>query len=484
MSTIALSDPVVRQAEPQTLPKAPSGVAGLDELTGGGLPKGRPTLVCGGPGCGKTMLATGFLVHGAVHQNEPGVFMSFDESAEDLRVNSGSLGYDLADLEERNLLAIDYVHLDRNDVEESGEFDLEGLFIRIDLAARKVGAKRVVLDTVDTIFSGLPNEAILRSELRRLFRWLKDRGLSTVITAERGKNAFTRHGIEEYVSDCVILLDHRVHGEVSTRRLRVVKYRGSTHGTNEYPFIIGTGGISVLPVTSLGLLHEVFEERIPSGVPGLDTLLEGKGYYKGSSILVSGGPGSGKTSFAAHFVNAACLRGENCLIFGFEEAPKQLIRNMRSIGINLGKWVDQGSLNCIAARPTDHGLETHLAEIHHTIQNYQPTVVVVDPISALLGGGTPDQARHLTLRLVDHLKSAGITAMFVNLQPGHAHLGANLSISSLMDIWMILRVFPNEEKNQRRIEIVKSRGMSHPLASHLFEITSEGTRVKSAERVS
>jgi circadian clock protein KaiC len=467
----------------QSLPKAASGIKGLDELTGGGLPKGRPTLVCGGPGCGKTMLAVGFLVHGAIDENEPGVLISFDEAPADLEVNSRSLGYDLAGLEAKNLLAIDHVHLDLNDVEESGEFDLEGLFIRIDLAVRKVGAKRVVLDTIDTIFSGLPNEMILRSELRRLFRWLKDRGLTTVVTAERGTKAFTRHGIEEYISDCVILLDHRVHDEISTRRLRVVKYRGSLHGTNEYPFIIGSDGIAVLPITSLGLIHEVSEQRVSSGVPGLDALLEDRGYFKGSSILVSGGPGSGKTSFSAHFANAACARGESCLIFSFEEAPNQLIRNMRTVGIDLGKWIERGRLHCSAARPTEYGLETHLAAMHQEIRDRAPDIVVVDPVSALLGTGTHGQTELMVLRLIDYLKSLGITALFVNLQHDAALLNTNLNVSSLMDTWMVLRTYPEADQNQRRIQIIKSRGMSHPLEPTVFEITSEGVRVNAAELV-
>lgn len=467
---------------PRMLPKVPSGVAGLDELTCGGLPKGRPTLVCGGPGCGKTMLAMGFLVHGAKNENEPGVFISFDETPADLEINSRSLGYDLAALQASNLLAIDYIHLDRNDVEESGEYDLEGLFIRIDLAVRKVGAKRVVLDTIDTIFSGLPNEMIIRSELRRLFRWLKDRGLSTVVTAERGTQAFTRHGIEEYVSDCVILLDHRVHNEISTRRLRVVKYRGSMHGTNEYPYVIGSGGIAVLPVTSLGLLHEVSRQRVPSGVPGLDALLGGKGYFRASSILVTGGPGSGKTSLAAHFLHAACARGERCLVFSFEEAPKQLVRNMRSAGVDLGKWMAQGLLHCSAVRPTEHGLETHLAIMHQEIRDHAPAIVVVDPISALLGSGTSGQAELMILRLVDHLKSLGVTAMFVNLQHDPGLLSTSLSISSLMDSWIVLHITPGGEGNERQLQIVKSRGMAHPLGPRPFEITSEGIKLRPSQQ--
>jgi circadian clock protein KaiC len=463
----------------QALQKAASGIAGLDELTGGGLPLGRATLVCGGPGCGKTLLATGFLVRGALDRNEAGVLISFDERVEDLDVNSRSLGYDLADLRQRGLLAVDFVHLDRDQIEESGVFDLEGLFIRIDLAVRTVDAKRVVLDTIDTLFAGLPNEAIVRSELRRLLGWLKDRGLTTVITAERGEKTFTRHGIEEYVSDCVILLDHRVSEQISTRRLRVVKYRGSTHGTNEYPFFIDHDGFSVLPVTSLGLDHVVSEERVPTGVVGLDEMLEGKGYFSGSSILVSGGPGSGKTSLGAHFVDAACARGERCLYFSFEESPRQLVRNMRSIGIDLQRWIDRGLLRCHSARPTQYGLETHLAVMHREIRNLEPAVVVVDPLSALLSGGDWSQVQTMVLRQVDHLKSIGATALFLNLQPETDYTRAAVNVSSLMDAWLIVSIQPHErEEESRTLQVVKSRGMAHPVHPYLMEITAQGVRVK------
>ena len=376
---------------PSQLGKVSTGIKGLDEITGGGLPAGRATLLCGGPGCGKTLFATSYIVEGA-RNGEPAVFVTFDERAADLDINSRSLGFDLAGLEAKNLLSIDYIHIDRQEIHETGEYNLEGLFIRLGYAIDQIKARRVVLDGIDTLFAGLPNEGLLRSELRRLFGWLKDRGLSSVITAERGETSLTRQGIEEYVSDCVIVLEQRVQQELTTRRLRIVKYRGSTHGTNEYPYLIEAGGIQLLPVTSLGLTHTVSSERISTGIAGLDGMLEGKGFYKGSSILISGGPGTGKTSVGAHFALAAAARGERCLYFTFEESEPQLVRNMRSIGLDVQAPIDKELLTVVSVRPTTHGLETHLTRMMHQVQDLKPDVVVVDPLTALEGSGSLAQA--------------------------------------------------------------------------------------------
>jgi circadian clock protein KaiC len=339
------------------LPKCPTGIQGLDEITGGGLPLGRPTLVCGSAGCGKTLLAAEFLVRGAVMHGEPGVLMSFEETEAELKANVASLGFDLGGLVRRKQIMIDHVHLERSEMQESGEYDLEGLFVRLGHAIDSIGAKRVVLDTLEALFASLPNEAILRSELRRLFRWLKGRGVTAVITAERGsgergREQLTRHGLEEYVSDCVILLDHKVHDQLATRNLRVVKYRGALHGTNEFPFLIGETGISVLPITSLGLSHKISGDRIATGIPRLDAMLGGRGFFRGSSILLTGTPGTGKTIVAANFAQAAALRGERTLFFSFEESPNQIIRNMRSIGLRLEPLVQRGLLRFHAARPS------------------------------------------------------------------------------------------------------------------------------------
>jgi circadian clock protein KaiC len=459
---------------PSQLRKVSTGIRGLDEITGGGLPAGRPTLVCGGPGCGKTMLATSFLVEGA-RNGEPGVFLSFDESASDLDINSRSLGFDLAGLQARNLISIDYIHIDRQEIHETGEYSLEGLFIRLAYAIEQIKARRVVLDGVDTLFAGLPNEALIRSELRRLFGWLKERGLSSVITAERGEDTLTRQGIEEYISDCVIVLEQRVLEELTTRRLRVVKYRGSTHGANEYPYLIEEGGIKILPITSLGLAHKVSSERISTGVSGLDAMLEGKGFYKGSSILISGGPGSGKTSIGAHFALAAAERGEKCLYFAFEESEPQIVRNMRSIGIDLQPAVDKKLLTIASVRPTTHGLEMHLTRMMHLVQDLAPPVVVVDPLSALEIGGSLAQAGMMVLRLVDYLKAAGATTLFLSVQEGDDK--ANLSISSLMDSWIKVRNVQMENGLERRLLIVKSRGMAHSADVRRLSIGAQGVQV-------
>jgi circadian clock protein KaiC len=465
------------------LPKSSTGIQGLDELTGGGLPRGRPTLVCGGAGCGKTLLAMEFLIHGAERFGEPGVFMAFEETVQDLTKNVASLGFALDDLIARRLMAVDFVRVDRSELEQSGEYDLEGLFIRLGHAIDSIGAKRVVLDTIESLFSGLPNQAILRTELRRLFRWLKDKGVTAVITGERGSEpgALTRQGLEEYVSDCVIVLDHRVTGMVSSRRLRVVKYRGSTHGTNEYPFLIDEDGISVLPVTSLGLDHPVSTERIPTGVAGLDAMLGGAGYFRGSSVLVSGTAGTGKSSLAAHFTAAACRRGERVMYFAFEESATQIMRNMGSIGIDMAPWVEEDLLCFHAARPTLSGLEMHLATMLKEIARFDPQVVVVDPLNSFVTVGNEDDVKMMLLRLVDALKLRLVTGFFTSLTAGGGAMEhTDIAISSLIDTWLLVRDMEGGGERNRGLYILKSRGMPHSNQIREFNLTSHGIELREA----
>ena len=457
------------------LPKTPTGIRGLDEITRGGLPTGRPTLVCGGPGSGKTLLALTFLVNGASQFDEPGVLLTFEENAAEIASDIASLGFDLPELIKAKKIAVDYVRVERSEIEETGEYDLEGLFIRLDYAIRAVGAKRVVLDTIESLFAGLENDTILRSELRRLFRWLKDQGVTAVITAERGEGLLTRQGLEEYVSDAVILLDHRVHDQVSTRRLRVVKYRGSHHGTNEYPFLINADGISVLPVSSLALQHAAPLERVSSGVASLDEMLSGKGYYRGSTILVSGTAGTGKTSLAAHFLDAACRRGERCLCFLFEESPQQHLRNMRSIGIDLEPWMAAGLLQFHADRPSRYGLETHLASMHQVVADFKPTVTVIDPVTNLMTVGTFADVEAMLTRMIDHLKTESITAMLTSLSPAQTDIDRNEStISSLMDTWIVLGNDEAGGHHRRGLYVLKSRGMAHSNELREFVLTDHG----------
>jgi circadian clock protein KaiC len=463
------------QLKGPALEKTPSGINGLDEITHGGLPRGRPTLICGATGCGKTLMSMEFLVRGATQFNEPGVFIAFEETPEELAQNVRSLGFDLEKLVADKKIAVDYVHVERTEIEETGEFDLEGLFLRLGMAIDEVGAKRVVLDTIENLFGGFANALILRSELRRLFRWLKDRGVTAIITAERGEGTLTRNGIEEYVSDCVILLDHRVNEQVSTRRLRIVKYRGSTHGTNEYPFLIDEHGISVLPLTSMGLNHAASKERIPTGVPALDAMLGGEGYYRGSSILISGTAGTGKTSLAAHFANATCERGERCLYLAFEESPKQLARNMRTIGIDLEPWMKKGLLHIEASRPSLHGLEMHLVRMHKQVAKFKPAVVIIDPISNLVTAGTQIDTEAMLVRLIDFLKTSGVTALFTNLTTGgNAWEKTDVGVSSLIDTWILLRDIELGGERNRGLYVLKSRGMKHSNQIREFLITPHG----------
>lgn len=459
--------------------KAATGIPGLDEITGGGLPRGRPTLVCGAAGSGKTLLAIEFLVRGATEFGESGVLMSFEESIEDLTADVASLGFDLAGLVAQRKIIIDDVRVSRHEIEETGEYDLEGLFIRLNHAVKSVGAKRVVLDTIESLFAGFSNAAILRMELVRLLRWLKDRGLTAVITGERGEGTLTRHGLEEYVSDAVILLDHRVDDQVSTRRLRIVKYRGSSHGTNEYPFLIGQRGLSVLPITSLGLQHEASLDRVSSGLGSLDAMLGGKGFYRGSSILLSGAAGTGKSSLAAHFADGACRRGERCLYFLFEESPSQFMRNMRSIGIDLDVWVKQGLLHFHATRPAFFGLEQHLVAMHRQIEDVQPATVVVDPVNELMAVGTVGAVKATLLRLVDYLKTSHVTALFSSLTSGDAHeQTTDTGISSLMDTWILLRTVEEKGHRNRGLYVLKSRGMAHSNELTPYTITDRGIQLR------
>lgn len=466
------------------LRKTPTGIAGLDEITGGGLPAGRPTLVCGSAGCGKTLFAMEFLVGGAVAFGEPGVFVSFEESAEDLTENVRSLGFDLEDLIQRQKLVLDYVHVERSEIEETGEYDLEGLFLRLGWAIDSVGAKRVVLDSLEVLFGGLGNEGILRAELRRLFRWLKEKGVTAVVTGERGHGTLTRHGLEEYISDCVILLDHRVSNLLATRSLRVVKYRGSVHGTNEYPFLIDDRGIEVLPITSVALAHSASTERIPTGVQGLDEMLGGQGYFRTSSVLVSGTAGTGKSSLAAHFVDACCRRGERCVYFAFEESMSQVVRNMRSIGIDLEPWIHQGLLAFHAARPSLQGLERHLVTMDRVIRKFQPRVVVVDPITNLLSIGSDAEVSAMLMRLIDSLKMQQITSLFTSLTQGGAALEqTDVGISSLMDTWLLLRQSEANGERNRVLYVLKSRGMAHSNQLREVRLSDQGMQLVSGAAI-
>ena len=470
-----VSRPIV---PPPQLSKAPTGINGLDEITGGGLPRGRPTLVCGSAGCGKTMLALEFLVRGATQFGEPGVFMMFEENAQELTANVRSLGFDLDKLVAKKNILLDHVRVECSEIEETGEYDLEGLFIRLGHAIDSIGAKRVVLDTVEALFAGLPNHAILRAELRRLFRWLKDRGMTAIITGEKGEASITRYGLEEYVADCVITLDHRVAEQICTRRLRVVKYRGTAHGTNEYPFIIGERGLSVLPITSLQLAHRASAERILTGIARLDDMLGGQGLYRGSSVLVTGSAGTGKSSIAAKFADTACRRGERTLLFAYEESSEQLLRNMRSIGIDLAPWVKKGLLQIHCSRPSMHGLEQHLVMMHDTVLAFRPGIVVVDPISNLTLDDSELAVRPTLMRLIDFLKKLQITSVFTSLTSGGTATSApedsQMGVSSLMDTWLLLRNVEFNGERNRLIYVLKSRGMAHSNQVREFVLSDAG----------
>jgi circadian clock protein KaiC len=457
------------------LQKCPTGIHGLDEITLGGIPRGRPTLVTGAAGSGKTLIALEFLVSGATLYNEPGVFMAFEETKEELVTNVSSLGFDLDGLIKKKKLSVDYVYIERSEIEETGEYDLEGLFIRLGHAIDSINAKRVVLDTLEVLFSSLPNEGVLRAELRRLFRWLKKKGVTAIVTGERGATTITRYGLEEYVADCVILLDHRVTDQVSTRRLRVVKYRGSYHGTNEYPFLIDKDGISILPITSLGLTSDALLERISTGIPGLDAMFEGKGYYRGSSVLISGTAGTGKSTMAAQFAECVCKTGEKALYLAFEESPKQILRNMLSAGIDLQPCLDRNSLLIRSERPTLLGLEMHLLQMTKLVEQYKPHAVVMDPITNLISVGNEADVKSMLTRFIDFLKAHQVTSLFTSLtSPGASLERTEVGVSSLMDTWIVLKDIEGQGERNRRLSIVKSRGMAHSNQFREYKLTEHG----------
>ena len=465
---------MVHNSNKIALEKSSTGIQGLDEITKGGLPKGRPTLICGAAGCGKTMFAMQFLVNG-VKDNEPGLFVSFEETQEELEKNFASLGLDLKTLEEEKKFAVEHIQMELSKIEETGEFNLEGLFIRLAYAIEQIGAKRIVLDTIEAIFSGLPNEFILRAELQRLFHWLKSRGLTAIITGERGENTLTRYGLEEYVADCVILLDNSVLDRISTRNLRIIKYRGSSHGSNLYPFLIDDDGISVLPATSLQLEHEVSNQHISTGIERLDTMFGGKGFYKGSSILVSGASGTGKSSIAANIAANVCKNGDKCLYFAFEESPQQIIRNMKSISIDLQPYVEKGLLRFHATRPTLYGLERHLVNINKIVNEFQPDVVIFDPISNLITAGTAEEVKSMLTRVLDYLKNRLITTISTSLTMGH--IETDVGVSSLMDTWINLKSIETNGERNRTIEIIKARGMYHSNQVREFKLTNSGIKL-------
>ena len=465
------------------LAKAATGIAGLDEITNGGLPRGRPTLVCGGAGCGKTLLALEFLVRGALEYDEPGIFVSFEETPDELVTNARSLGFDLDKLSARRRLLVDYVHLERSGLIEGGEYDLEGLFVRLGHAIDTIGAKRVVLDTIERLFSGLSNAFVLRSELDRLFQWLKAKRVTAIVTGERVGEQLTRHGLEEYVSDCVIVLDQRVVEQSATRRLRILKYRGSAHGGNEMPFLIDDHGISVLPITSLGLAHPASTAHLSTGIAGLDEMFGKKGYYRGNSVLVSGTAGTGKSSLASHFAEAACRRGERCLYLAFEESPEQITRNMRSIGLDLGHWMRRDLLRIHARRPTALGLEAHLVAIHRLIDAWQPRVVVMDPVTNMISVGSETEVKAMLARLIDFMKHRQITVLFTSLtEGGGAAERTDLGVSSLMDVWMLVGNLEANGERNRAIQIVKARGMAHSNQVREFVMTDHGITLVDVSR--
>ena len=460
------------------LQKCLTGIKGFDEITEGGLPKNRITLVSGGPGAGKTLLGIDFLVNGVMKYKERGVFMSFEETEVELYEDVASLNLDLYDLVAKKEIAFEHVLLSRSDIQDKGEFNLEGLFVRLELAIDAIGAKRVVLDSIESLFVGITDLGILRLEIKRLFRWLKHKQVTSIITGEQGENTFTRHGLEEFISDCIILLDNRVRQQVSTRRIRVIKYRGSNHGTNEYPFVIDKDGLSVITITSAGLDHPGSAEKVSTGVPTLDKMFAGGGYTKGSTVLISGTAGTGKTSLAVAFAVKQCEKGERCLYVSYEESPGQLIQNMRSVGFDLEKWTKKGLLKIVSTRPAFFGLEMHLLDLYKILASFKPSAVVIDPLTSLIGQAEESEIQSMLTRMIDALKSKVITGVFTSLVSSSSanETSGEIGVSSLIDTWIVVREL-EENKGSRRtrgLYIAKSRGTGHSNDIHKMVFSNAG----------
>jgi circadian clock protein KaiC len=460
------------------LPKCPTGIKGFDEITEGGLPRNRISLFSGTTGTGKTLLGIDFLINGVIRYNERGVFMSFEETEDELYKDVASLNLNLQELVARKKIAIEYVLLERRDILEKGELNLEGLFVRLEQAIDSVGAKRLVLDSVESLFAGVTDAGVLRLEIKRLFRWLKDKHVTSIITGELGHGSYTRHGLEEYISDCIILLDNRVREQISTRRIRVIKYRGSKHGTNEYPFVIDKGGLSVIPITSAGLDQPGTAKRVSTGIPSLDKMFKGGGYTRGSTVLASGTAGTGKTSVAAAFAIERCKRGERCLFLSYEESSGQLIQNMSSIGIHFQPWIRKRLLKVVSTRPSFFGLEMHLLEVYKIIAEFKPHAVVIDPLTSLIGQGNQLELQSMLTRMIDLLKSSGITGFFTSLVSSTAQNDASgeIGVSSLIDTWIVVRELEENEgrRRTRGLYIVKSRGMGHSSDVHKLILSDDG----------
>jgi circadian clock protein KaiC len=455
------------------LPKSPTGIDGFDEITGGGLPTGRPSLVCGPPGTGKSIFAMQFLVNGVTRYGEPGVFLTFEESREELVANVRSFGFGVDRLEREGRLLVDALPLEPQTV-ETGEFDLEALIVRLAWAVDQVGAKRVAVDNVEALFTAFSRPALVRAEVRRLFRWLKDHELTAVITGERGEDMVTRHGMQEYLSDCVVVLDHRIVQDVATRRMRVLKYRGAMHGRNEYPFLIGADGLEVLPITSIGLRQPVSSDRISTGVVGLDEMLGGEGVFRGSGVLISGTSGTGKTTIASCFADAACRRGEVVLYFSFEESQAEIERNLASVGLDMAHWVERGLLHFHCERPTTRGLEDHLALMQQLTRELAPTLVVIDPVSSLARGASPFDVSSMLLRQIYYLKATGITAVMTVLNEETGLQQPIQSISSLVDTWLHVDIMESFEERNRGLYVRKARGMAHSNQIREFLLSDQG----------
>lgn len=467
-----------KQFKPPQLPKSPTGIVGFDQITNGGLPAHNITLISGGAGSGKTLFGLDFIISGAIKYGESGVFMSFEESSEELIRDVASLNWDLKGLVSDRKVMLEFVTLSRRDIQEA-EFNLEGLIVRLESAIDAVGAKRVVMDSIESLFAGITGQGILRLEIKRLFRWLKDKGVTALVSAEPGPNgAYSRHGVEEYVSDCIVFLDNRVSDQHSIRRIRIIKYRGSSHGTNEYPFIIADDGLSVIPITSAGLTQRKTTKRVSTGIPSLDKLFQGGGYIRGSSVLLSGTAGTGKTSLAVAFVAERCRRGERCLLLSYEESPEQLVQNMASIGLQLAPFVEAGLLKIEASRPSSAGLERHLLDLYKTIAAFKPKSVVIDPLTSLIGEGSEREVQSMVTRMIDLLKSEGITGVFTSLVASTApnYTGGEVGVSSLIDTWIVVRELEEElgRKRIRGLYIVKSRGMGHSSDIHKLVLSDDG----------
>ena len=456
-----------------------TGVKGLDDVLGGGIPQGHAMLLVGKPGTGKSILSMEYLLHGIELHKENGVYISFEESEKQIISNAASFGWKFEEMVKKNKLAISYIDMQPEQMRTVGDYDLSALILRVKGAIKKVNARRVVIDGINNLLSTFDDERIIRSDLLRLIREIKEVNATIFITGERGHDSWSKMGFEEYLADGLMHLDNRTDGNYQTREIQVVKCRGINHYTGKSPFIINSEGMSIRPLITADFDYKVLKSRVSTGIADIDNMLGGKGLYRGSTVYITGPSGAGKTSISSSFANGACSRGERALFLAFEESSDQIIRNMKSIGLSLDKWVNEKLLYFYTARATTNSLEGHLDNIMTMVREVEPTCVVLDPISAFRPIANENETKLMLIRLNDYLRARKITTVFTALSSdGEYSEHADVQLSSIADTWIVVRIMDYKGERNNVMQLMKSRGMSHSRQMKEMYFTGNGLKLQ------